>query len=106
MKRGEVYWADVPSGYGRRPVVILTRDAAIPVRTRVTVAPVTRTSRRIRAEISVGPPEGLPRDSVVNVDELVTVAARRIDPDPIGVLGPAKLRQLESAIHYALDLLD
>ena len=103
MNRGAVHWADLPEG-GRRPVVILTRSPGIPVRSRVTVAPVTRTVRGIAAEVPVGRPEGLPRDSVVNVDELLTLDQRRVDPAPSGMLGPVKLRELEVAIHYALDL--
>ena len=104
MRRGEVHWADLPHGHGRRPIVILTRDLVIPVRSRVTVAPITRSVRGIGVEVQVGPVEGLAHDSVVNVDEIVTVVKRDIDPDPIGTLGPVKLRELEAAIHFALDL--
>jgi len=104
VKRGEVYWADLPFGHGRRPIIVVTRDAVIPVRSRVTVAPVTRTIRGIRAEVPVGSDEGLPADSAVNVDELLTVAIKAIDPDPVGALGPVKIRELEAAIHYAFDL--
>lgn len=84
--------------------MILTRYTVVPGRTRVTVAPVTRTVRGLATEIPVGSPEGLPHDSVVNVDEIVTVEERALAPDPIGTLGPVKLRELEAAIHYALDL--
>jgi mRNA interferase MazF len=106
VRRGEVHWADLPEGFGRRPVVILSRDAVIPVRTRITIAPITRTVHEIRSEVSVGGLEGLTRDSVVNTDEILTVLKRRLDPETIGSLGPVKLRELESAIHYALDLRD
>jgi hypothetical protein len=43
MRRGEVWWAQLPSPAGRRPVVLLSRDTAYRVRSAVTVAPVTRT---------------------------------------------------------------
>ena len=39
MKRGEVWWANLPKPVGRRPVVLLSRNAAYPVRASVTVAP-------------------------------------------------------------------
>lgn len=104
MKRGEVHWAHLPEGFGRRPVVILSRDAVLPVRDRVTVAPISRTIREIRSEVPVGRPEGLGFDSVVNTDEILTIPKRRLDPEPIGSLGPVKIRELEAAIHYALDL--
>lgn len=32
MKRGEVWWAQLPSPVGRRPVVLLSRDTAYRVR--------------------------------------------------------------------------
>jgi mRNA interferase MazF len=106
MNRGGLHWAHLPEGFGRRPVVILSRDVVLPVRDRVTVAPVSRTIREIRSEVPVGEREGLPRDSVINTDEILTIPKRRLDPDPIGTLGPVKLRELDTAIHYALDLRD
>ena len=104
MRRGEVHWAFLPEGFGRRPVVILSRDLVLPVRDRVTVAPISRTIREIRSEVAVGADEGLEHDSAVNTDEVLTIPKRRLDPDAIGSLGPVKLRELEVAIHYALDL--
>ena len=106
MRRGEVRWALLPEGFGRRPVVILSRDVVLPVRDRVTVAPISRTVREIRSEVPVGAMEGLLHDSVVNTDEILTVPKRMLDRDVIGSLGPVKLRELEEAIHYALDLRD
>lgn len=38
MDRGEVWWADLPSPVGRRPVLIVTRSAAVAVRDQVVVA--------------------------------------------------------------------
>lgn len=106
MKRGEVHWAYLPEGHGRQPIVILTGDTIIPARSRLTVAPITRRARAIRSEVPLGPTEGLPHDVVVNVDEIVTIERRAVDPDPIGLLGPVKLRELEAAIHNALTLHD
>jgi hypothetical protein len=39
MKRGEVWWVDMPEPAGRRPAVLLSRDAAYRVRAAITVAP-------------------------------------------------------------------
>jgi mRNA interferase MazF len=39
MRRGEVWWANLPKPVGRRPVVLLSRNAAYPVGASVTVAP-------------------------------------------------------------------
>ena len=37
MRRGEVWWADLPVPVGRRPVVLLSRNEAYAVRELVTV---------------------------------------------------------------------
>ena len=104
MKRGEVYWADLPLGYGRRPVVVLTRGAVADVRSRVTVAPVTRRARRIRSEVPVGRAEGLERASVVNLDNVLTVPRELLEPEPLGRLGPRASARLDAALCWALDI--
>ncbi|NBV26435.1 MAG: type II toxin-antitoxin system PemK/MazF family toxin [Actinobacteria bacterium] len=45
VKRGDIVWADLGDTAGRRPVCIVTRDAAIEVLAAVTCAPITRTIR-------------------------------------------------------------
>lgn len=67
--QGEIWWAEIPE-LGRRPVLIVTRDAAIPVLRAVLVAPITRTVRQIPTEVPVGPDEGLPSPSVASFDNL------------------------------------
>ena len=69
--QGDVWWAEVDDQ--RRPVLIVTRDAAIPVLRRVVVAPVTRTIRSIPTEIPLGADEGLPADCVASFDNLQPV---------------------------------
>ena len=103
MRRGEVWWADLPAPIGTRPVVLLTRDAAYTYRTQVTVAPVTRTGRGIPAEVSLGRPEGLPRDSVVSLDNITTIP-KDLLRQRIAALTPTKLSEIDEAIHFALDL--
>ena len=73
MKRGEVWWAELPPPVGRRPVVLLSRDSAYAVRTSITVAPVTRTTRDIPVEVRLGREDGLPARCVVNLDDLTTI---------------------------------
>jgi mRNA interferase MazF len=55
MRRGEIWWAQLPGPAARRPVLLLTRNAAYAVRTSVTVAPLTTTIREIPVEVSLGP---------------------------------------------------
>ena len=73
MKRGEVWWAELPSPAGRRPVLLLSRDSAYRVRNAVTVAQITRTVRGILVEVELGPSDGLPTRGVVNLDTITTI---------------------------------
>jgi mRNA interferase MazF len=57
----------------RRPVLIVSRDEAIPVLNNVVVAPVTTTLRDIPTCIPVGLEEGIDRDSVATFDSLAAV---------------------------------
>ena len=104
MNRGDVYWADLGSAAGRRPVVILTRDVAIPVLTLVVAAPVTTTVRGIRSEVQLGPREGLRAECVASCDSLLTVPKQALDPRPVGSLGPDKVMSLDRALRYALEI--
>ena len=78
MRRAEIWWAELPPPVGPRPVVILTRNAVIESIGAVIVGLVTRTARRLPTEVSVGRAEGLPRPSMVNVDNLLTVPRQRL----------------------------
>lgn len=103
MKRGEVWWADLPAPVGRRPVVLLSRDAAYAVRAAVTVAPVTRTIRDIPVEVALGREEGLPARCVVNLDDLTTIP-KSLLRQRVGALSATRLVEVETAIRFALDL--
>lgn len=103
MKRGEVWWAALPAPAGDRPVVLLSRDAAYPVRTSITVAPVTRTVRDIPVEVPLGREDGLRARCVVSLDDITTIPkallARRVTE-----LSQARMAEIEVAIRFALDL--
>ena len=78
MTRGEIWWAQLAGPAARRPVLLLTRNAAYPVSTSDTVAPLTTTIRDIPVEVRLGPQQGLPREYVVNLDEIQTVRKERL----------------------------
>jgi mRNA interferase MazF len=67
-RQGEVWWAEAEDK--RRPVLIVTRDDAIPVLRRVVVAPVTRTVRGIPTEVALGEDEGLPVACAASFDNV------------------------------------
>ncbi|MCH7736428.1 MAG: type II toxin-antitoxin system PemK/MazF family toxin [Chloroflexi bacterium] len=103
MKRGEVWWADLPLPTGHRPVVLISRDEAYSHRELVTVAPVSRRIRRIPAEVPLGPEDGLPLVCAVNLDSMTTVPRVSLQRQITG-LSDNKLRAVDAAIHFALGL--
>jgi mRNA interferase MazF len=103
LKRGEVWWAELPAPAGRRPVVLLSRDSAYAVRTAVTVAPVTRTIREIPVEVSLGREDGLPTRCVANLDDVTTIPTALLQ-QRLAVLSSARMADVEAAIRFALDL--
>ena len=105
VARNDIYWADLGAPAGRRPVCVLTRDAAVAVLTSVTCAPITRTIRGIESEVEVGPEHGLPGTAAINCDNLVTVPLHLLDPEPVGCLDPGTRADLDRALRYALDIV-
>ena len=103
MRRGEIWWADLPQPAGRRPVLLLSRDEAYLVREFIILSPLTARSRGLPTEVSLGPEDGLPRASVANLDVIITEPKRRLR-DHIASLRPDKLRAVDAAIHFALGL--
>lgn len=104
VARGDIIWADLGSPAGRRPVCVLTRNAAIQVLSAITCAPITRTVRGIRSEVAVGPEEGLPEVSVITCDNIVTLPVAMLASSPVGHLGLGKRAALDYALRYALDI--
>lgn len=104
VARGDIIWADMGGLAGRRPVCVLTRDAAIQVLSAVTCAPITRTIRGIRSEVEVGSEEGLPEVSVITCDNIVTLPFTLLASSRVGQLGSGKRAELDHAIRYALDI--
>ena len=103
MRRGEVWWADLPPPSGRRPVVLLSRDAAYTVRNLVLVTPVTTIVRSIPTEVGLGPEDGLPQASVANLDVIITIPKSSLRQRITG-LSVEKVRAIDEAIRFALGL--
>jgi len=103
VRRGEVWWAELPQPVGRRPVLLLSRDAAYSVRTSVTVGMVTRTIRNIPVEVPLGKEDGMPTSCVVNLDDILTIPKSRL-AERIATLSPGKMIAVARAVVFALDL--
>jgi len=83
--------------------VLLSRDAAYRVRAAITVAPVTRTIRKIPVEVSLDRSDAMPVRCVVNLDDITTLPKVLIK-QRITALSAEKIHQIDEAIRFALDL--
>lgn len=72
MNRGEVWWAEDPE-LGRRPHLILTREAAVPLLSGLLAVPATRTIRGLPTEVSLTPADGMPEECVLTLDNVTVV---------------------------------
>lgn len=86
-----------------RPVVVLTREPARAAMTKVTVAPITSTIKGLSSEVPVGPKNGLDQDSVISVDNVVTIPATALGRT-VGYLTSGQDLLLARAIVLAYDL--
>jgi mRNA interferase MazF len=104
MRRGEIWWARLALPAGRRPVALVSRDAAYLIRSAVTVAEVSTVVRAIPSEVTLGTRDGMPRPCVINTDNLVTIP-RALLESRIASLSKAKLEQLDVALQFSLGLV-
>ena len=112
VKRGEVWWAELPQPIGsapgyRRPVVVMQSDDFNRSRIGTTVvAAITSNVALAAAPGNVdlrGRETGLSRDSVVNVSQLITVDNDYLT-ERVGRLADVLLRQVEDGLRLVLNL--
>ncbi len=82
MRRGELWWAELPEPTGsepgyRRPILIIQSDDFNRSRIQTVIAVVLTTNLRLAAApgnvLVTADDTGLPKDSVVNVSQIITV---------------------------------
>jgi len=104
-RRGEVWWCEM-ADVGRRPVVVLSRDAVIPRHRRALVAPCTTTIRGLASEVVLEPADDpVPRPSAVNLDSVESVSLGVL-VDRLGRLSDTRMRQVCGALAVAVDCGD
>jgi len=100
--RGELWWCELEA-IGRRPVVVLSRDAAIPRLGRALVAPCTTTVRSLPSEVVLEPGEDpVPRRCAVNMDSVESVTLGVL-VERLGRLADARMREICLALAVAVD---
>lgn len=94
-----MWWAESPSEK-RRPYLVITRQAAIPVLKAVMVVPATRSIRGIPTEVALDEGDGMPEACALSLDNVLTMPTawlvRRICR-----LGPDRLREVCRALVIA-----
>ena len=88
---------------GRRPVVVLSRDAAISRLQRTLVAPCTTTIRGLASEVALEPGDDpIPRRSAVNLDSVESVSIAVL-VSRLGRLSDSRMRAICGALQVAVD---
>ncbi len=101
-RRSEVWWCELAE-VGPRPVVVLSRDAAIPRLRRALIAPCTTTVRGLASEVLLEPEEDpVPLPSVVNLDSIESVPVAVL-VERLGRLSDERMLQVCSALEVAVD---
>ncbi len=112
IERGEIWWASLPEPSGaapgfRRPVLVVQNDAFNRSRIQTIVAVVlTSNLRLVDAPGNVLVPKklsGLPRDSVANVSQVITLD-RSFLTERVGKLRGQAIRAVNSGLRLVLAL--
>lgn len=112
VERGAIWWADLADPRGsepgfRRPLLIVQADAFNRSRVQTVVAVVLTSNLRLVAApgnlLVPAKVSGLPKDSVVNVSQIVTLD-REYLLEPIGRLDPGAMKQVDAGLRLILDL--
>lgn len=100
--RGELWWCELAE-VGRRPVVVLSRDAAIPRLRRTLIAPCTTTVRGLASEVVLEPGDDpVPQRCAVNLDSVESVSLAVL-VQRLGRLADDRMRQICAALEVAVD---
>jgi mRNA interferase MazF len=101
-RRGELWWCELPE-IGSRPVVVLSRDVAIPRLGRTLIAPCTTTIRGLPSEVVLEPgADPVPRLCAVNLDSVESVSVGVL-VSRLGRLGDERMRAVCDALSVAVD---
>ena len=112
MRRGEIWWADLPEPVGaapgyRRPVLILQADSFTQSRIATVVVVVLSTNLRLATapgNVVIDANEsGLPYDSVINVSQIATLDKTTLDTE-VGRVTPHTLTAVEDGVRLVLDV--
>ncbi|HXJ41844.1 MAG TPA: type II toxin-antitoxin system PemK/MazF family toxin [Bryobacteraceae bacterium] len=112
IQRGEIWWADLPESRRsepghRRPVLVVQADAFNLSRIQTVIVAAITTNLDLAAApgnvLLTARASGLPRDSVVNVSQILTLD-RSFLTEHAGTLSPRLQRSVDAGMRTVLEL--
>lgn len=107
MRRGEIWWASLPSPIGRRPVLIIQSNHFNESRLRSVVVSLITSSLALEGAPGnvrlPGGEAGLPKACVVNISQLHSVD-RALLTERLGTLAAAFQRRVDDGLRLVLEL--
>lgn len=112
MQRGEIWWASLPAPVGsgpgyRRPVLIVQADAFNRSKISTVIAAVLTSNLALGqapGNVHLSPrSSGLPKASVVNVSQLVTLDKRFLT-ERIKMMDPRAMKEVDTGLRLVLSL--
>lgn len=100
-RRGEIWWGELEN-VGRRPFLVMTRTAAIPVLHSLVAAPITRAVRNIPSELRLGPEDGMSAECAASFDNLRVVPKAYLVERQC-ILEPLRMMEACQAARAAID---
>jgi mRNA interferase MazF len=101
IARGDIRLYDFAPPDKKRPVVILTRDSAVPYLSTVTVAPITSTIRGVPSEVLLNEEDGMRTRCAVNLHNAVTISQDRLGKR-VAQLSPLRMNEICAALRFSL----
>jgi mRNA interferase MazF len=101
VAHGEVWWSEAPD-LGRRPVLVLSRDAVLPHLRRPLVAPLTTRERGIPSEVPLDVDDGVPQPCVVSLDNVQPLSAAAL-VEHLATLSARRMAEVCAALAVAVD---
>lgn len=112
MQRGEIWWAELPEPTGatpgyRRPVLLIQADVFTQSRIATVIAMIITSNLRLAAApgnvLLRAVESGLPKDSVINVSQIVTLDKQLLD-ERVGQVTATTIAAVEDGVRLVLDL--
>ena len=101
LNRGAIHLCRFEKPDKQRPVLVLTRDAALGHLSTVTVAPITSTIRDVPSEVLLDVEDGMKGPCAVNLHNAVTISQDRLGKQ-VASLNNIRMKQVCTALWFSL----